>query len=557
VIKPRILYVAALLLTSPLSAQATRLIDPLDPAYRDLEQLVDAELIERLSLAQRPLSRAAFARAIDEASKNISRSNKLGLPTLAGDARGQRQERLVFFRELIASLRERLDLPDSIPSNGGLPPKLAPIRTLSFDIVRTDQPTRVVPRNNGLGTIDATLNTMLPYRQGRPVVDGTSAFLESYHTLESSRFAISATPQLSLVAPNDSSARSSLRLQELELRYVFRNLAVDAGREYVVWGQGRDVGLLNSNNSPALTLIKLSSEQPFSFPWVFRRLGPTRFSLFYSDLGADQNFPHAYAIGYRASILPTNYLELGASVYTKSGGRGAPPATLTARLVDLLPFLDASAYNNVFGARGNFQFSDHYAGFDGRLRLPSLGANVFWEVLLNDFDVRRLKSVFWEDAGHVFGMDLPRLSESGRLRTSLEYHHTGIRYYEHEQFTSGQTVHHTLTGDPLGPNGQGVYANVDWYASVQRRLGVQFALERRSNDQYAFVPEPHFGFTRIAERPKEWRGRILASWQLLPEREHFGALLQFGYERMRNFDFLSGDDRHGTMGRIAMQYRFR
>jgi len=115
----------------------------------------------------------------------------------------------------------------------------------------------------------------------------------------------------------------------------------------------------------------------------------------------------------------------------------------------------------------------------------------------------------------------------------------------------------TLTGDPLGPNAQGAYANIDWYASIQRRLGLEFALERRSNDQYVTVTEPGFGFRRVAVLPKEWQGRILAGWQMLPERQQFGGLLQFGYERTRNFNFVGGDSRNGVVARVALQYRFR
>jgi hypothetical protein len=226
-------------------------------------------------------------------------------------------------------------------------------------------------------------------------------------------------------------------------------------------------------------------------------------------------------------------------------------------LIDLLPFLDASAYNNVFGTHCKCEFSDHYAGFDGRVRVLPLGSSFFWDVLLNDFDVRRLESVLWEDAGHVFGLELPPFTPSGRLRASVEYHHTGLRYYEHQQFVSGQTVHEFLTGDPLGPNAQGGYINLDWYPSARRRLTVQFARERRSDDQYAYIPEPHFGFTRIGIRPKEWQSRLLATWQLLPEREQLGSLLQFGYQQTRNFNFLDGSKRDGILGRIGLQYRFQ
>jgi hypothetical protein len=224
--------------------------------------------------------------------------------------------------------------------------------------------------------------------------------------------------------------------------------------------------------------------------------------------------------------------------------------------VDLLPFLDASAFDNKFGTRGLFQFSDHYAGVDGRFRLPAGSASFYFEQLFNDFDVRRLKSVLWEDSGHIFGLDLPHLVPSGRVDLALEYHHTGVRYFEHEQFTSGQTLHGVLTGDPLGPNAQGAYTFVDWLASANNRLGMQVALERRSNDQYVFTPEPHYGFARVAIRPKEWQGRTLLTWQMLPERRQLGAQFQFGYERTRNFDFVEGDSRNGFLGRATLQYRF-
>ena len=528
-------------LAMPLDAQATRLIDPLDPAYQDLELLVDLGLVDHGALGQRPLSRAEFARIIDSASHSLSLSG--GAPTFA--------------EQLLTSLRRRLDLADTGSARGRLAPRFVPLHSVTLDLTKTDQLTRLIPRQNGIGQIDARLNTLLSNRQGRFLSTGSNALLESSHGLETKYVALWLTPQASWRLPNDSSGRADLRLQELQLRFLFRNAALDVGREYLMSSQGRDVGLLNSNNSPPLDLIKLSSESPFYFPWVFRQLGPTRASVYYADLGGDQNFPHPYAFSYHATIAPTARLELGATVYTKSGGHGAPRATATARLIDLLPFLDASKYNYVLGTRGDFQFSDHYAGIDGRLRVPSIGANLFWEVLLNDFDVRRLTSVLWEDAGHVVGVELPRLSESGRLRTSLEYHHTGIRFYEHHQFLSGQTIHHALMGDPLGPDAQGAYANVDWYVSARRRLGVQVALERRSNDQYALRPGPNFGFDRIAVRPKEWQARAVTTWRLLPDARQLGGTLQLGYERTRNFEFVERAGRNGFLGRVTMHYRFQ
>src|SRR5689334_22184659 len=125
----RLAIVAVFVLSAPLTAQATRLVDPLDPAYRDLRQLVDDGLIDRLSLAQRPLSRAAIRKAVDEAATRLRAREGVAGPVLAGAPRDASTRRLPFDRELIASIRERLGLPDS--ATEPLPPTISPLRALT------------------------------------------------------------------------------------------------------------------------------------------------------------------------------------------------------------------------------------------------------------------------------------------------------------------------------------------------------------------------------------------------------------------------------------------
>ena len=144
------------------------------------------------------------------------------------------------------------------------------------------------------------------------------------------------------------------------------------------------------------------------------------------------------------------------------------------------------------------------------------------------------------------------------MSVSVELHHTGIRYYEHHQFTSGQTLREVLIGDPLGPDAGGGYVDVGWCASARQRFTLEGAVERRSNDQYeSFSSGATFGFRRIQLRPKEWRGRLLASWRKVPERGGLGLHVEAGYERARNFNFSEGVNRDGVLARVALEYRFR
>jgi hypothetical protein len=433
------------------------------------------------------------------------------------------------------------------------------MHTLNVDVTQAETPTRAIPRDNGLGSIDGTLNPMLADRAGRPLVDGSNLLLASDHVFESQHVALSMRPEVQGLRRTSGETTVRATLQQAELRLLLRNVAFDIGRDNVRWGQAVDGSLLTSANSPPLNLIRITNERLWVMPSVLRYLGPSKFSIFYSALGNQQNFPGAYFVGYKASISPSSRFELGGTVYSKSGGHGAPRGTLTARILDLFPFLDASNYANKLGLRGVFEFSDRYAGLDARLRFPSLrGAEVYSELLLNDFDVRRLGSVLWQDAGHILGLSVPRITCSGRVASWLEYHHTGERYYEHFQYLSGQTLQHTLIGDQLGPDAQGAYANVDWYRRATNRMSAELAVERRSNDQFMYLPValPKFGWSRIQSRPKEWRERLVLGWSQLPSARGVGAFGQIGYERVQNFSFVDGADRNNFLGRVGLQYLF-
>ena len=541
-----------------LRAQATILVDPADPVYRDLSRLANAGMADRLIVGQKPYSRREILRIIDSAATKLGRrQHDLSAEEGRGNANAE-EEQLRFLASLIAQVRERFDGDSTSPRREGTRTLVQPLRSTSLDLTRTTAPTRRVPENNGLGAIDADLNTMLANRRGRPLVEGSNAIAATEHLFESANIALFIRPELHFYQRDGGRLATAGRIHELQLRMLFKNVALDIGRENLLWSQGEDVGLLLSNNSPGLDLIRLSNERLITPPWVFRRLGSTKLSVFYADLGASQSFPHAYLVAYKISIAPSTRFELGGSVSIKSGGRGSPPASFTNRILDLFPFLDAGNYGNVIGVRGKFESSDKYAGFDGRLRwAKARGTELFWEVLLNDFDVRRLGSVFWEDAGHVVGLSVGRLDQAGRLAGSIEYHHTGIRYYLHEQFLSGQTLRRTLIGDPLGPDAQGAYATVDWYQSARNRVSVQAAVEHRSNDQYEYlpVPLPDFGFRRTEIRPKEVRARAMVTWQHLPPRGGIGILTQFGYERGNNFDFTSQRRESGLLVRLGVEYR--
>ena len=538
--------------SAPARAQATTFVEPLDAAYGDVETLVASGLVDRVIIGQRPFSRLQFARIIRDAEGALAQRDSLA-------------SRTKYLRDLITSMRERLSLdnPDGSrlgDSASASVVRVYPLRSLWLDYTHTDSPTRRIPISNGLGQIDAFMNPLISERLAEPLVSGWNVSVMTEHVFESKYVALSLRPGFVVQHDSDGGQQNRAWLQDAQLRLLAKNVAIDIGRQYELWGQSISGGVNGSTSTPPLDQISISNERPFIPPWFLRHVGPTKISAFYSNLGVAQNYPYPYLIGYKISIAPTSRLEIGAVVYSKAGGRGGPKASLGGRILDLFPFINSSFYAGVIGTPGAFEFSDRYAGTDGRFRFPGLrGAEIYWELVFNDFDIKRMSSVLWEDAGHVAGLNLPRLTDDGRLGASIEYHHTGIRYFEHHQFTTGWAYHQNVIGDLLGPDAQGGYGNLHWAASPRHRFTFDGALERRSHDEYEILPLPfpQFKFGRTLERPKEWRLRAVASWHSLARENGFGTLAELGVERVKNFDFVDAADRTNVMGRLGLEYRFR
>jgi len=53
------------------------------------------------------------------------------------------------------------------------------------------------------------------------------------------------------------------------------------------------------------------------------------------------------------------------------------------------------------------------------------------------------------------------------------------------------------------------------------------------------------------------RERVVLGWERLAGGAGLGTLLQVGYEHMRNFNFLTGNDINGFLGRMSFQYSFQ
>lgn len=504
---------------------------------RALEALHALGLVRTLHAAQRPYPDGVVADALAEVRARLD-SLAAGLAGTASAPAPTPDQRARLAGRLAAGRAILVQLARVGGAEGAGPPRpWGAAHGASLVATHSTAEPRVTPSAD-LGASDALINPLGAGRGGRPLERGTTAFVETAHVLRAAGVMLDVRPRLR-ATPVGAGARygdtRAVTFQELALHAAVGPVGLTVGRTPMHWGPSAGGGLALSPSAPPLDLARVRSERPFHLPWLLRRLGPASATAFVARMGAAEAGPGSHLSGWKVSVLPHPRLEVGASLLSQWGGRGAPPATALEHVVDHLIFYD------MLPATPDLQISNKLAGADVRLRVP--GGVVYWEMQLDDIDVTEYHRMFVHDAGHLVGLTLPVLGRGAHWEVTAEGRHTGLRFYQHAQFRGGLARERVLLGDPLGPNGRGGYLRVARRApTTGGQLALDLALERRSNDHYAVI-DPPFRFVKSRDLPEEWRHRAVLSWEGGPPARGVRWLLRGGVERARGFAYRSGDDR--------------
>jgi hypothetical protein len=427
---------------------------------------------------------------------------------------------------------------------------MRPLDWVSLELIQARSPDRPI-RDQFFGAVDATINPLFGYREGRRPVDGTTVAVETTHELRlAKQLVLFVHPRLQLTEGRGSTPNlNRVSLQEAYASLLFGNFSLQLGRANLVWGQGRYAGLVISPNARGLDMLKITNQEPRLLPWIFRLLGPTKGVLFFATTAADRDrhFLNSYMLGYKVTIQPFRWLELGGGYMLEAGGRGAPEASLGDRLVDHILLLSWPA------KEANLQFSNKIVGVEFRATLPG-GLQLYGEGAWDDVTSTALSKWFNQDSGWLVGFYAPRLTRSGRVDLSFEYQFSGIRLYRHAQFQSGLAVDERVFGNILGPEGRAGYVELNVDVTGENAIGLQWAYEGRSFDEYESPARDRR--VKVRSLPQERRYRTVGSWSYRPVRHPFQFKAIAGYERVNTFDFTVGDDRGNWLGQIQLEWRF-
>jgi hypothetical protein len=529
------------LVASSARAQGTATLPPSDLVYRDLDRLSELGFLDSVIVGQRPYSRREIGRILRGARE---RSNRLGernvshlitdLELSIGDGLLRRLETR-FSREV-----------DEIPSED---PVISPFDGVGVFASYTDAVRRGFP-GGSTKPIEATIGSLLPRRLGAQIEPGLTSGLELSQRVEPVPWlAFTARERFQLYQPRetDVSRRSAdVLLGVARARYA--NVALSVGREQIAWAQSAGEGLFFAWDTPAVDQISLASDHPFALPGFLRRLGPTQATLVVADFGPSTVRSHSKLLAYKVSVQPTNGSELGATFMNHFGGEGGRPSSTVDRLIDFLPFIDIfRRHNYTDTTRALDVDSDKVLGLDGRLRIGGLrGVLLTGEMLIDDFDVRRIPKLLTGYGSQTLGITVPRFI-SPLLSLKLNATHMGIITYSHGALTNGITTRGRLLGNELGPDAKAFGAQLTWEPTAAARLSLEGRRAVYSNadysTSYADGDDARFVVQKVAKRPDEIRERI-GTTILVQTEAGLAMSLRFVGERAQNYLFLGGKKKY-------------
>jgi hypothetical protein len=391
--------------------------------------------------------------------------------------------------------------------------------------------------------LEATIDPLGARRLGTPPVPGHAISLDLSHVLDATSWlSFDASERVEARAPRDPApSRSQAELLLAGVRARAGNVALRVGREQVAWAQRPGEGFFLAADGPALDLVSISGDEPFLLPGPLRRLGPTQATILVADLGPSAVRSHSKLLAYKVSIEPRRFLELGATFMDHYGGEGGRSASLGAHVIDFLPFADIfRTHNYTDTSRALEVDSDKLLGVDGRVRLARLaGLTLSTELLIDDFDVHRIRTLFTWDGSQSLSAVLPNVAGSSySLRIGAR--HTGVRTYTHGALSDGITTRGRLLGDELGPDAKAFSGAVEW----DPVRPICFTLEGRSAiysraDYVTDAQGTYFMIRRVGAASNEVRDRAVVTF-LTELGSGVAVTARAGGEHIRNADFTGG-----------------
>jgi hypothetical protein len=507
---------------------------PLDsPIYLYLEKLAGLGLIRSDVRGLKPYSKAEAARLLLEAERNLDEQDAAA-PAFA-------RQLMTRIRELIpreVSMREQPDKkPPFIDYNpaASLRLRYVYLNGIPRNYVRPVHD----PGDDGVFGIGSGLRPATPNlvatqvgNEGTPLSENNNGVV--YHQGNNGEVRWAAEGYVSdkaaaLIEPMllTSDTGTAIRLNRGYLKVGGGSLELEAGKDENWLGLGYRGNVTLTNNAENLTMVKLSSPEPFRAGWL-SWLGDLKYAVIFSQLdktgsGAQERKPWFYAI--KLSSKPTDNLEIGFNLGRMQGGPG-----VNNSLHDWVNgFVGGTSSDN----------SKANAGFEARYRIPWL-ANTELYGEFSGCDA----AAFWPIVeSYVAGFFIPRLTTEGRDDFRFEFFQGNQILYTSGTFPEGFLYKGLPLGDSQGGATQDFYTRYSHWFDVRNNLALE----------YFYTNRGMIGRVQGQAVERKHAGRI--SWTL-PVYGDMDAQVLYGIEKVTNLNLVDGVEQTNQLFSVELRYRY-
>lgn len=474
-----ILIVSILLIATNATASTYVPID--DEFYNTLYRLEAEGLIQSGLLTTKPLSHREAVRLLLEAERNS-------------------EGRSAFIQSLIKSLKERFkDESDDVRF-------IKPVDFLYGKYVYADSDIQALYYNNDGDHYEKGSNLRVGF-SSRAELEWLSFYLN---------------PEFRY-----SDNNSDLIAKRVYGVLNFLGLELTAGKDSQWWGPGNHGAILVSNNAEPLTMLRLTNPQPVLLPWIFKYLGPFRFTVFATRLEKERHVPEPYLWGMRLNFKPNPYVEIGLSRTALLGGKGRSESMKT--------------WWRSFTGKGENELGsgagDQRAGGDLKLTLPFK-----WQPV----------QIYMEAAGedeagglptkwaYLTGIYLPRLFNFERIDFRAEYAKTSNVWYKHHIYKSGYTYKGRIIGHHMGTDSKDIFMEVS-YLIPERDGRLSISYDREEHNLSGAV------------REKKDEANLKIDIRITKDVD---IKASYGYGRIKNMGNMPAEDKgiNTVMGMISYNF---
>ncbi|MBI5694652.1 MAG: capsule assembly Wzi family protein [Nitrospirae bacterium] len=505
---------------------------PLDsPVYVYLEKLSGFGLIDTDIQGLKPFSKAEAARLLLEADGNMNRVEG-GAPELARDI----SRRL---HELLPREADLLTQEDEAPAFDWNPLAGMRARYIYVDGRPRDYNRRIPDEGGegifGIGHIRQRspkgTTVQAGGSEGTPLLENNEGVVyRSGHNLElRPDVEFYLTKHVSALVEPQALLRdgdADVRLNKGYVKLGGKGLELQAGRDANWFGQGYRGSTVLTSNAPNLYQVKLSSPEPLRWRWLRENVGLVKYALVFSRLeasGSGKDLRQPWFTAVKLSVKPAPNLELGFNLGRQTGGPGVKAG--------------GGAEAVIFGGEPA-DGTNSVAGLEFRYRLPALRDSVVY------FEFAGEDAWFWPFVeSYVGGVYIPRLTADGRNDLRFEFFYGNKIEYADYQFPQGFTNGNLIMGHSQGGDTKEYFARFTHYFSARNRLAVEYIHGQRGR------------LGRMPPQVPESRDAARVFWNL-PVKGDWDALLNYGYEDVRNFNLVSGARQKNQLLRLELSYRY-